>query len=165
VISRRTLLKSTSALIAGASFPNLFQSTTVKQDEPAAVEVPAYLSDYSDQFAKDPRAAALQWFKDAKFGLFLHYGLYSLLERGEWVQLNDKIHVAEYAKLKDQFTAEKFDADMTWPWNFLLLFARSRLAASSRTQQLGLGRFCQTEVQERRAVLCSWPRTRSAKVR
>ena len=44
--------------------------------------------------------------------MFLHYGLYSLLGRGEWVQLNEKIHVAEYAKLKDKFTAEKFDANM-----------------------------------------------------
>ena len=53
----------------------------------------------------------LSWFKDAKFGMFVHYGLYSLLEKGEWVQYWDKIPVAEYAKLYDKFTAEKFDAE------------------------------------------------------
>ncbi|CAN0596134.1 unnamed protein product, partial [Laminaria digitata] len=41
-----------------------------------------------------------------------HYGLYSLLEKGEWVQLRDTIPVAAYAKLKDRFTAEKFDANV-----------------------------------------------------
>ncbi len=74
-------------------------------------EIPRYLKGYEDQYATDPRAAATEWFRDAKYGLFLHYGLYSLLGRHEWVQLREKIPLAEYAKLKDQFTAEKFDAD------------------------------------------------------
>ncbi len=74
-------------------------------------EIPSYLRGYEDQYQQDPRAAATEWFRDAKYGLFLHYGLYSLLGRHEWVQLREKIPVAEYAKLKDQFTAEKFDAD------------------------------------------------------
>ncbi len=73
--------------------------------------VPRYLWRQSALYKKDPRAAALEYFKAAEFGLFIHYGLYSLLGRGEWVQLKDKIHVAEYAKLKDDFTAKNFDAD------------------------------------------------------
>jgi alpha-L-fucosidase len=63
------------------------------------------------RYATDPRAAALEWFDNARFGLFLHYGLYSLLGRHEWVQFREKIPVAEYAKLKDRFTAQNFDAD------------------------------------------------------
>jgi alpha-L-fucosidase len=73
--------------------------------------VPAYLKGYEAAYRQNPRQAALTWFKEAKFGLFLHYGLYSLLEGHEWVQLREQIPVAEYAKLKDRFTAEKFDAD------------------------------------------------------
>ncbi|WP_165731324.1 alpha-L-fucosidase [Polaribacter sp. 20A6] len=73
--------------------------------------VPLYLNDYKDTYATDPRKASIDWFKDAKYGMFIHYGLYSILGRHEWVMYNEKIHVAEYAKLKDQFTAEKFDAD------------------------------------------------------
>jgi alpha-L-fucosidase len=73
--------------------------------------VPNYLSDYAGQYAENPRAANLEWFTDARYGLFIHYGLYAQLAKGEWVQLRDTIPVAEYAKLKDTFTAKNFDAD------------------------------------------------------
>jgi alpha-L-fucosidase len=59
----------------------------------------------------DPRRAALEWLRQAGCGLFMHYGVYSLLGRGEWVQLRDLIPVREYEKLKDKLTADKFDAD------------------------------------------------------
>jgi alpha-L-fucosidase len=51
-----------------------------------------------------------QWFRDAKFGMFIHWGLYSLLGRGEWVMFNERINIREYAKLGDRFTADGFDA-------------------------------------------------------
>jgi alpha-L-fucosidase len=73
-------------------------------------DVPSYLRGYEAQYAQDPKAAALAWFRDARYGLFLHYGLYSLLRRGEWVQYQERIPVAEYARLQDRFTAERFDA-------------------------------------------------------
>jgi len=73
--------------------------------------VPNYLKSYSDTYTENPRKANLHWFTDAKYGMFIHYGLYAQLEKGEWVQLRDTIPVAEYAKLKDTFTADKFDAD------------------------------------------------------
>jgi len=53
----------------------------------------------------------MDWFTNARFGLFMHYGVYSILGRGEWVQLRETIPVAEYAKLKDRFKADKFDVD------------------------------------------------------
>ena len=72
--------------------------------------IPSYLRGYESLFHADPRQAARQWFAEARYGLFLHYGLYSLLERHEWVQFREKIPVREYAKLADRFTAEHFDA-------------------------------------------------------
>lgn len=75
------------------------------------MDIPSYLRGYETQYAADPRAAARQWFREARYGLFMHFGLYSLVGRHEWVQLREKIPVAEYAKLMDQFTAEHFDAD------------------------------------------------------
>ncbi len=72
--------------------------------------VPNYLSEYSKEYEENPREANLKWFTNAKYGMFIHYGLYAQLEKGEWVQLRDTIPVAEYAKLKDSFTAENFDA-------------------------------------------------------
>jgi alpha-L-fucosidase len=82
--------------------------------------VPAYLNGYEKLYAIDPRAAALKWFEEAQFGLFIHYGLYSLLEGhykgqhskpAEWVLFRCNVPMAEYGKLTEQFTAEKFDAD------------------------------------------------------
>jgi len=73
--------------------------------------VPSYLKGYEELYRGDPRGAALKWFKDARFGLFMHYGLYSLLGRGEWVLLREAIPLAEYKGLKERFTAERFDVD------------------------------------------------------
>lgn len=73
--------------------------------------VPTYLEDFREQYREDPREANRSWFREAEYGMFIHYGLYSLLEKGEWVQLRDTIPVAEYAQLKDRFTASGFDAD------------------------------------------------------
>ena len=73
--------------------------------------IPPYLRALAREYREDPRKTALKWFKEARFGLFMHYGLYSLLGRHEWVQYRETIPLAEYAKLKDQFTARKFDAD------------------------------------------------------
>ena len=75
------------------------------------MSAPSYLAAYGELYERDPRGAALQWFRDAKYGLFLHYGLYSLVGRHEWVQFREKIPVAEYAELKERFAAERFDAD------------------------------------------------------
>lgn len=44
---------------------------------------PRYLAAYADLYAENPRHAALTWFREATCGLFLHYGLYALLE-GRW---------------------------------------------------------------------------------
>ena len=76
-----------------------------------APSIPSYLKGYEDRYAREPRAAALQWFRDARFGLFIHYGLYSLAGNEEWEQLRKKTPVAEYARFKDRFTAAKFDPE------------------------------------------------------
>jgi len=72
---------------------------------------PTYLTDHADLYQRDPRAAARAWFAEARWGLFMHYGLYSLLGRHEWVMFREAIPVSEYEKLQDNFTAEAFDAD------------------------------------------------------
>lgn len=50
-------------------------------------------------------------FVKARYGLFIHYGLYSLLGRGEWSLNRELIDMEEYKKLANDFTAENFDAD------------------------------------------------------
>jgi alpha-L-fucosidase len=74
-------------------------------------QIPGYLKAYKAQYKKSPREANLHWFKDARFGMFIHFGLYSQLGKGEWVQLLDTIPLEEYAKLKDSFNPSGFDAE------------------------------------------------------
>lgn len=72
--------------------------------------IPTYLTDYEETYRENPREAALEWFQEARYGLFMHYGLYSLLGNHEWVQYREQIPPAEYALLQDYFVAENFDA-------------------------------------------------------
>ncbi len=53
--------------------------------------------------------AAREWLQDAKFGLFVHWGIYSLLQNGEWIMNNRGITVPEYETLAPQFNPVKFD--------------------------------------------------------
>ncbi len=72
--------------------------------------IPNYLRHHVALYQSDPRASAVEWFRNAGFGMFLHYGLYTLLGRHEWAKIMERIPVAEYGKLGERFTAERFDA-------------------------------------------------------
>ena len=45
----------------------------------------------------------LAWFREARFGMFIHWGLYSLLKRGEWVMHQEGIPARKYEKLAGRF--------------------------------------------------------------
>ena len=49
------------------------------------------------------RAARMKWWHEARFGMFIHWGLYSVLGRHEWVMENEGIPVAEYEQLAKRF--------------------------------------------------------------
>jgi len=71
-----------------------------------------------EQAAKDARMA---WWRDARFGMFIHWGLYAVPAGmykgkrvdgiGEWIMNNGKIPVAEYEKFAQQFNPIGFNAD------------------------------------------------------
>jgi alpha-L-fucosidase len=75
-----------------------------------------YLNESKQQ--KDER---MTWWRDARFGMFIHWGLYAvpagkynnekINETGEWVMNSAKIRVAEYEKYAAQFNPVKYDAD------------------------------------------------------
>jgi len=54
----------------------------------------------------------MKWWQDAKFGMFIHWGLYSIGGKGEWTMFNDKIPAEEYAKFADKFNPQHFDANI-----------------------------------------------------
>jgi alpha-L-fucosidase len=67
--------------------------------------------DSSTNIIKQASNKGLTWFQDARFGMFIHWGLYALLGRGEWVMHWERIPVSEYERLAGQFNPAEFDAD------------------------------------------------------
>ncbi len=75
-----------------------------------ALAVGAEVAAGQDRYDPTPEnLAAREWFQDAKFGLFVHWGIYSLLQNGEWIMNNRGITVDEYETLAPQFNPVKFD--------------------------------------------------------
>lgn len=52
----------------------------------------------------------VKWFEDARFGMFVHFGPYSVLGDGEWVMNNRPIKTNEYKRLQDFFNPQEFNA-------------------------------------------------------
>jgi len=67
------------------------------------------------------RDARMAWWREARFGMFIHWGVYSVpagfyhdkpvADIGEWIMFNGKIPMAEYQQFAKQFNPVKFDAD------------------------------------------------------
>jgi alpha-L-fucosidase len=53
----------------------------------------------------------IRWFYEARFGMFVHFGLYSLLGRGEWAMYHEEIPRDDYSKLTADFNPHLFDAE------------------------------------------------------
>jgi len=51
----------------------------------------------------------IAWWQQARFGIFVHWGLYAIPGRGEWNRLQENVPVDEYAKLAEEFTPDAFD--------------------------------------------------------
>jgi len=88
----------------------LMLSVCAKADERPGTKPPA--------LSRDRR---MGWWRDARFGMFIHWGLYAIPAGqwhgqkikgvGEWIMNNAHIPVSEYAQLAGQFNPVKFDAD------------------------------------------------------
>ena len=80
---------------------------------------PVILTDFTKE-SKENYEARMKWWHDARFGMFIHWGVYSVPAGkyhgeeikgiGEWIMNTAKIPVAEYEKFGKQFNPVKFDA-------------------------------------------------------
>jgi alpha-L-fucosidase len=61
---------------------------------------------YEEQIAST-RVARMKWWREARFGMFIHYGLHSVLGRNEWAMALENWQIAEYEKLAGQFTPRR----------------------------------------------------------
>ncbi len=56
------------------------------------------------------KTARLKWWTDARFGMFIHWGLYSQAARHEWVKKNERMTNQDYQKYFEQFNPDLFNA-------------------------------------------------------
>src|SRR6185295_19254771 len=105
-------------LLAGCSTPGPNATPVAAAPAPVIATDPVLTTDPESPAAKEKR---LEWFRHDKFGLFIHWGLYSIPAGywkgqrspgiGEWIMNRMKIPAPEYAQLATQFNPVQFDAD------------------------------------------------------
>lgn len=54
--------------------------------------------------------ADMKWWRDAKLGMFIHWGAYSIIGRGEWAMHQEQIPADEYRRIAMSFNPQSFDA-------------------------------------------------------
>jgi alpha-L-fucosidase len=106
---KTTLLFSAVLVVATLAAAQSVTSSAGNLPNPYANETPAQ------------RDARMRWWREARFGMFIHWGVYSVPagvyhERnipgiGEWIMNHAKIPVAEYRQFARQFNPVKFNAD------------------------------------------------------
>src|SRR5690242_16795494 len=101
-LSRRALLQAAGA--AAALLPSQIQAQTAQAPKPDSGPTTSTAED---------RDRRMQWWHEARFGMFIHFGLYSVLGRHEWVMENEGIPVAEYEQLAKRFNP-KPNAARAW---------------------------------------------------
>ena len=67
-----------------------------------------YISRYDyEQMTAETRDERMAWFREARFGIFIHYGLYAQLGTGEWSQANENYTREEYEQLAKDFSPKE----------------------------------------------------------
>jgi alpha-L-fucosidase len=103
----KQITRLTTALLAGALLvPAAFAQDAKPELKPIAE-------------TKEQRDKRMEWFREARFGMFIHWGVYAVpagehagkTHFGEWFLEETKIPLSQYAKFADQFNPVKFDAD------------------------------------------------------
>lgn len=103
-----------AVLVGIAIFSNLLQNTSIQAQKLNSTSKSAL----SEEEIKERR---LKWFREARFGMFIHWGLYAVPEGqwkgklipglGEWIMNRAKIPAGEYEQLAGQFNPVKFNAE------------------------------------------------------
>ena len=57
----------------------------------------------------EERLKKTKWMMEDRFGMFIHWGLYAIPARGEWVRSIEKISVEEYQQFFDMFNPTKYE--------------------------------------------------------
>src|ERR1700760_623668 len=96
-ISRRDMLKTTGASLAALGIHNAIVQPSYAQEAPAS-------SATTQDQTRDQR---MQWWHAAKFGMFIHFGVYSTIGRHEWVMEDEAIPIGPYVEHAPIFRPKK----------------------------------------------------------
>jgi alpha-L-fucosidase len=109
---RKIIIYTLASAFIIALTANLVNAQELKGDEQKSKDKYSAVKGKNGIIAPELRLnpEQMKWWQDAKFGMFIHWGLYAIEGRGEWSMFNDKIPAAEYAKLADRFNPQHFDA-------------------------------------------------------
>ena len=61
------------------------------------------------QFCREDYEHRMQWYRDARFGMFIHWGLYAIPARGEWVRSSERMPKEEYMQYFHEFDPADYD--------------------------------------------------------
>ena len=61
------------------------------------------------QFCREDYEHRMQWYRDARFGMFIHWGLYAIPARGEWVRSAERMSKEEYMQYFREFDPADYD--------------------------------------------------------
>lgn len=110
MVNRRKLISSGCAALGTMVFGRLFADAT-----PTGVSLPSPLP------RPETQAAKMGWFREAKYGLFIHWGLYAIPAgvwngkpvriSSEWIMAHARIPVKEYEGLANRFNPVRFNAE------------------------------------------------------
>src|SRR5215470_16679964 len=99
-ISRRGLLVGTGATLVSAAIRAEAQAAAANAPQPC----PTPPSRQPSPPPTPDQARRLNWWREARYGLFIHYGLYSLRGRQEWAVEKEAIPWREYERLAREFS-------------------------------------------------------------
>ncbi len=82
-------------------------------DAPKDIEFDIVPYDYAKHLTNETweqKLARMKWWTDARFGMFIHFGLYAVPARHEWVKSNERIGDEQYREYFETFNPSRFDA-------------------------------------------------------
>ena len=95
-MNRRNYLALMGAAAGTLAATSKLDLVTAQEQRPADTGAPTTST-------VEDRKRRMKWWHEAKFGMFIHWGLYSTLGRHEWVMENEGIPAKEYEALADKF--------------------------------------------------------------
>ena len=97
-----------AGLICATALPQAAQAQkTRKKAETAAPAVPEF--SLPSKETREQKLERMKWWTDARFGMFIHWGLYALPARHEWVKNRERLTNEDYQKYFDHFDPDLFN--------------------------------------------------------